>query len=128
VSRVPFQYAILRVVPHVERGEGFNAGIVLHARPRRFLAARAHLDDALLVALAPGCDPAPVRERLQALVRIAAGDPDAGPIARLERAERFHWLVSPSSTMIQPSDVHTGLTDDPAGELDHLMRTLVERG
>jgi Protein of unknown function (DUF3037) len=123
--RSPFEYAIVRVVPRVERGEMFNAGIVLHSRPRRFLAARVELDRAVLRSLAPGCDPAEVLDHLESVPRIAAGDPAAGPIARLSRPERFHWLVSPSSTMVQPSDVHTGLTDDPAATLDHLFETLV---
>jgi Protein of unknown function (DUF3037) len=123
--RSPFEYAIVRVVPRVERGEQFNAGIVLHSRPRRFLEARVELDPAVLRALAPDCDPADVLDHLEAIPRIAAGDAAAGPIARLERAERFHWLVAPSSTIVQASAVHTGLTDDPAATLDHLFATLV---
>jgi DUF3037 family protein len=123
--RKPFEYAIVRVVPRIERGERFNAGIVLHSRPLRFLAALVELDPAVLLALAPGCDPAEVLAHLEAIPRIAAGEPDAGPIAALERAERFHWLVAPASTIVQPSAVHTGLTDDPAGTLEHLFRTLV---
>lgn len=128
-SRSPFAYAIVRVVPRVERGEWFNAGVVLFCRPRRFLRARVHLDEAVLRALAPDCDPAIVREHLDAIERIADGDPDAGPIARLPQHERFHWLVAPSSTIIQRSEVHTGLTDDPAAMLEHLFRALVlDRG
>jgi Protein of unknown function (DUF3037) len=123
--RKPFEYAIVWVVPRVERGERFNAGIVVHSRPHRFLGARTHLDLALLRALAPDCDPETVRQHLDAIVRIAAGDATAGPIARLSNAERFHWLVAPSSTMVQASEVHTGLTDDPAAELDHLFGMLV---
>ena len=126
-GRSPFEYAIVRVVPRVERGEGFNAGIVLASRVHRFLAAKVLLDEAVLVALAPDCDPDIVRAHLDAIVRIAAGDPDAGPIAALSAPERFHWLASPSSTIIQPSDVHTGLTSDPAATLEHLFRTLVQR-
>ena len=121
-----FQYAIVRVIPRIERGECLNAGVILLCRPRRFLAARIVLDEARLAALAPGLDPATIRPHLDAIVRIAAGDPAAGPIARLGTAERFHWLVAPSSTMIQPSEVHTGLCDDPAKELDHLVATLVD--
>ncbi len=124
--RSPFAYAILRVVPRIDRGEFLNAGVVLLCRPRRFLAARIHLDPARLVALAPGADPDLARARLEALAAVAAGDPHAGPIARMTRAERFHWIVSPASTIVQPSEVHTGMTDDPAGMLDHLFRTLVE--
>lgn len=126
-ERSPFEYAIVRVVPRVERGEAFNAGIVLMSRPHQFVGARTELDEAALVALAPDCDPETVRAHLAAIERIAAGDPEAGPIAALSAAERFHWLVSPSSTIIQPSDVHTGLTADPAATLEHLFRTLVLR-
>ncbi len=123
--RSPFEYAIVRVVPRVERGEMFNAGIVLHSRPRRYLEARVELDPGLLRALAPACDPAEILAHLEAIPRIASGDPAAGPIARLSPAERFHWLVAPSSTVVQLSEVHTGLTDDPAATLEHLFRTLV---
>ena len=126
-TRRPFEYAVVRVVPRVERGEAFNAGIVLMSRPARYLGARVALDHAMLVAMAPDCDPQAVLDHLDIVVRVAEGDPTAGPIARLSMAERFHWLVSPSSTIIQPSDVHTGLTDDPAATLDHLFRSLVRR-
>jgi Protein of unknown function (DUF3037) len=121
----PFAYAVVRVVPHVERGECLNAGVVLFCRQRAFLAARVGLDEQRLAALAPDLDPAAVRPHLDAVPRIAAGDPAAGPIAALDRSERFGWLVAPSSTIIQPSAVHTGLSDDPAGMLDHLFVTLV---
>ena len=124
-SRSPFQYALVRVVPRVERGERINAGVVVLCRPRRYLAARTRLDEARLRALAPDVDPAAVGRYLTAIERIAAGDGDAGPIARLTQAERFHWLVSPSSTIIQPSEVHTGVTEDPAAELESLFSDLV---
>jgi hypothetical protein len=115
----------VRVVPDVERGEFVNAGVVLFCRPRRFLAARVALDEERLRALAPDIDVAAVRAHLDAIARIAGGDEKAGPIAALGPSERFHWLVAPASTMIQPSPVHTGLSDDPAGELDHLLERLV---
>jgi hypothetical protein len=115
----PFQYSILRVVPRVERGECMNAGVVLFCRPRRYLAARAELDAARLAAFAE------VREHLDAMSRIAAGERDAGPVARLEQSERFHWLVAPSSTVIQPSPVHTGLCEDPEATLADLVSKLV---
>ncbi len=121
----PFQYAIVRVVPNLERGECLNAGVIVFCRPRRFLAARMALDDARLRALAPAADLDAVRAHLDAVARIAAGDPAAGPIAALPASERFHWLVAPASTIIQPSAVHTGLTDDPETELDRLLRRLV---
>lgn len=122
----PFQYAIVRVVPRVERGECLNAGVILFCRPRRFLAAKVRLDERRLAALSPATDPQTVRSHLDAIARIAAGDATAGPVAALPRHERFHWLVSPSSTIIQPSAVHTGMCDDPAGELEHLFTTMVE--
>jgi hypothetical protein len=125
VAEHPFQYAIVRVVPRVERGECMNAGVVLLCRPKRFLAARVGLDVDRLRALAPDVDPATIEEHLAAIERVAAGDSAGGPIARLGKGERFHWLVAPSSTVIQPSEVHTGLCDDPAAELDHLFERLV---
>ena len=124
-ARSPFAYAIVRVVPRVERGERLNAGIVLLCRPLRFVGAEMRLDEARLRSLDPDCDVDEVRAHLDLIQRIAAGDPSAGPIAALAQAERFHWLVAPSSTVIQPSSVHAGLTADPATTLDHLVRTLV---
>jgi Protein of unknown function (DUF3037) len=121
----PFQYAIVRVVPRVERGECANAGVVLFCRPRRFLAAQVALDAARVRALAPEADLTALQGHLDAFARIAAGDPDAGPMAALPPSERFHWLVAPSSTVIQCSPVHTGLTDDPPGELERLVARLV---
>jgi Protein of unknown function (DUF3037) len=120
-----FAYAVLRVVPRVERGECFNAGVVLFCRRRRFLAARVELDERRLAALAPDTDAAAVRAHLDALARIAAGDPGGGSVAALEPSERFGWLVAPSSTVIQPSAVHTGLCEDPAEMLDRLFAELV---
>jgi Protein of unknown function (DUF3037) len=121
----PFSYAVYRVVPRVERGERMNVGVVVFSRPLGYLAARTGLDEERLRALWPELDPESVRPHLAALERIAAGDPDAGPIARLDETARFHWLVSPSSTIIQPSAVHTGLCGEPAGELDKLFEQLV---
>lgn len=124
--RSVFQYAIVRVVPRVERGECLNVGVVLLCRPRRFLGARIHVDERRLGAFAPDLDPGAIRPHLEAIERIAAGDPTAGPIAALTKAERFHWLVAPASTIIQASDVHTGFCLDPAAELEHLVATLVD--
>jgi hypothetical protein len=124
-ARSPFSYAIIRVVPRIERGERFNAGVVLFSRPRRFLGARTALDLGRLQALAPDVDPATIRPHLDAIVRIADGDPTAGPIAAADQSERFGWLVAPSSTIIQPSCVHTGLCEDPEAMLEHLFTTLV---
>jgi len=124
-AREDFQYAILRVIPRVERGESLNAGVVLFSRRHGFLAARTELDAAALAALSPGCDPAEVRAHLETLERVAAGDAAGGPIAALEPSERFHWLTAPSSTIVQASPVHTGLTADPAAETERLVDLLV---
>ena len=121
-----FQYAIVRVVPRVERGERLNVGVILLCRPRRFLGARIQLDEERLAAFSPGLDVQLLRPHLEAIERIARGDPTAGPIARLGLAERFHWLVAPASTVIQPSEVHTGLCVDAAAELEHLVETLID--
>ena len=123
--RSPYQYAIIRVVPHVERGEAVNVGVVLLCRSRDFVGARTALDERRLMAIAPDADIASIRRHLEAIDRVAAGDARGGPIARLSSSERFHWLVSPASTIIQPSEVHTGLTDDAAAELERLFETLV---
>jgi hypothetical protein len=120
-----FQYAVWRVVPDLERGEALNAGVVVFARRHGFLAARARLDEDKLRALAADADVDAVRRHLDALVRIAAGDPQAGPLAALERSERFGWLTAPSSTVVQPGPVHTGLCDDPQRLLDRLYARLV---
>jgi DUF1365 family protein len=120
-----FQYAVWRVVPDLERGEALNAGVVVFARRHGFLAARARLDEDKLRALAADADVDAVRRHLDALVRIAAGDPQAGPIAALEPSERFGWLTAPSSTVVQPGPVHTGLCDDPQRLLDRLYARLV---
>jgi hypothetical protein len=115
----------VRVVPHVERGECINAGVVLLCRSRAYIGAATFLDEARLRALAPDADIAMIRSHLDAIERVARGDPAGGPIAKSSIAERFHWLVAPASTIIQPSAVHTGLADDPAAELDRLLDDLV---
>lgn len=120
-----FDYTTIRIVPRVERGEFINAGIILFCRTRRFLGCRVHLDAQRLAALAPSLDAVEVEEHLAVLPLICAGDPTARPISLLSLAERFHWLVAPRSTIIQTSEVHTGLCDDPAAMLDHLLETMV---
>jgi hypothetical protein len=120
-----FQYAIWRVVPDVERGEAVNLGVVVYCRRRSFLAARAEVDAARLRALAPGLDVDALRRHVDGLVRVAAGDPEAGAIAALPQSERFGWLTAASSTIVQPSPIHTGVSDDPDGLLDRLFTRLV---
>jgi len=121
----PFQYALLRVVPRIERGESLNAGVVVFARTVKFLEARVHLDHERLRAIDADADVPAIERHLEARRRIAAGDPEGGPIARLDQSERFNWLVAPSSTVIQPSAVHTGLCGDPAATLERLFERLV---
>ena len=124
-ERKAFQYAILRVVPSVERGERLNVGVALLCPERRFVGARVALDEARLAALAPALHPDEVLAALEAIVAVAEGDPSAGPLARLSPSERFGWLAAASSTVIQPSAVHTGLCEDPEETLEHLFVTLV---
>jgi hypothetical protein len=124
----PFEYAVLRVVPRVERGEGVNVGVVLFCRTRNYLEARIELGSrqrASLAALAPDVDLEAVASHLDEIGRIVAGDPDAGSIARLDAPERFRWVTSPSSTILQPSDVHGGLTESPEESLRDLFERLV---
>ncbi len=125
-ARSPFSYAILRVVPRVERGECFNAGVVLFCRQLGFLGVKVGLDERRLAALAPEASARDVRAHLEALVRVAAGEAEGEAIAGLPASERFGWLVAPSSTIIQPSPVHTGLSADPQATLDALFAQLVE--
>ena len=117
-----FDYALLRVVPRVERQEFINAGVVVFCLEKRYLAARIRLDAARLHALWPDADAALAQKHLEAVERICAGDPAAGPIAALSQRERFHWIVSPRSTIIQPSPVHTGVCDGTEDLLDRLEK------
>lgn len=120
-----FDYALLRLVPHVEREEFVNVGVILFCRTLRFLDCRVHLDEARLAVLAPAFDAAAARAQLDLLPRLCAGGPAAGAIGALEQAERFRWLASPRSTVVQVSPVHSGLCDDPQAALDDLYQRLV---
>jgi Protein of unknown function (DUF3037) len=120
-----FQYAIWRVVPSVERGEALNVGVVVYCRRRQFLAARVLVDEARLHALSPDLDVDAARRHLDGMVRVAAGDPDGGAIAAMPQSERFGWLTAASSTIVQPSPIHTGLCGDPQAVLDRLYTRLV---
>lgn len=120
-----FSYAIVRVIPKIERGEFINAGVVLFARQHKFLAAKVELDRDKLIALAPDFDPQIADDALLAFARVAAGEDGAGPVAALEQSERFGWLVAPSSTIVQTSPVHTGMCDDPERALEELFADLV---
>ena len=120
-----FDYAVIRVVPRVERGELINAGVIVSCPAQAFLAARIELDVDRLRALSPATDPTEVAAALAVIPLIAAGDPRGGPLSSLPRSERFHWLVAPRSAIIQTSPVHTGLCDHPSAALDQLLARLV---
>jgi hypothetical protein len=120
-----FDYAVLRIVPRVERGEFVNAGVILFSSERDWLGARVALDEGRVRTLFPGADVELLAEHLAAIPRIAAGGEGSGPIGRLSRRERFHWLVAPRSTIIQVSPVHSGLCDDPSTALDSLFARMV---
>jgi hypothetical protein len=120
-----FQYAVLRVVPSVERGEGLNVGVVLHARRHRFLDLGLHVDEGRLRALDPALDLDALRAHLDGLAWIARGEAEAGAIAAMPRSDRFGWLAAPSNTIVQPSPVHTGVCEDPVAALRRLVTRLV---
>ena len=120
-----FDYAVIRIVPLVEREEFFNAGVILFCPQQRFLDARVYLDTTKMGAFAPSVDTAEAQQRLDAILKICAGDPTAGPIACIPQSARFHWLVAPRSTMIQVSPVHSGICDEPEVVLNRLFQEQV---
>jgi Protein of unknown function (DUF3037) len=124
-ARVPFDYVIVRVVPRVDRDEFVNAGVILHAPAAGFLGCTMALPATRLRALAPDLDLEIVGRHLDAVAAVCAGDAGAGPIARLNPSERFHWLSAPRSTVIQPSPTHTGICDDPGVALARLYERAV---
>ena len=124
-ARRAFEYAVVRLVPRVEREEFLNVGVILYCKARRFLEARVYVDETRLRAVFPDIDLDEVRRHLDHFVRVAQGGVDAGPIGELPQAERFRWLSAPRSTIIQLSPAHAGLCVDPADALDHLMATRV---
>lgn len=119
-----YDYAVLQVVPSVERGECINAGVILFCKALRFLAARVELDVDRLLALAPDADVVRIRAFLGSIPSVCDG---AGHFALWSQSERFHWLTSPRSTIVQVAPIHCGLCEDPAAELEHLMDVLVRR-
>jgi Protein of unknown function (DUF3037). len=126
VSASSYDYAMIRVIPSLERGECLNVGVILFCRMRRFLDAQVAVDRAKLRLLAPTLDMEPLDQQLEYLVRVCRGVAGSGPIGQLSQSERFHWLVAPRSTIIQPSEVHSGLCNaDPAAILQRLMQRLV---
>jgi hypothetical protein len=124
-ERKAFQYTILRVVPHVERGERINVGVVLYSPERKFLGARVGVDRERLLAIAADLDIDALTRHLESLIAIAEGSPDGGALAHLPQSERFGALSAPSSTIVQPSEVHTGICEDGGDELEELFARLV---
>lgn len=126
MSRSPFSYAVVRVVPDIEREEFLNTGLILFCRPQRFLRVRTTLDVDRLRALRADCDIDAIRAQLQLFERIADGGADAGPLAQMDQSQRFHWLSAARSTAVQPGPIHGGMTDDAAATFEDLYRTLVD--
>ncbi|MER5639010.1 DUF3037 domain-containing protein [Kitasatospora sp. NPDC002227] len=120
-----YEYAVLRAVPRVERGECVNIGVLLYCRRHEHLAARTHLDQSRLLALDPVADVAGVRRALAGVEAVCLGGPEAGPAASDSPGQRFRWLTAPRSAVVQPGPVHTGLTADPEAELRRLFEQLV---
>ncbi|MGW4493129.1 DUF3037 domain-containing protein [Streptomyces sp. NPDC004376] len=124
-DRAVYEYALLRVIPRVERGERINAGVLVYCRAHDYVGARTHLDEARLLALDPGADVAGIRAALGAVERICAGGEGAGQAAGDDAGRRFRWLIAPRSAVVQPGPVHTGLTADPVAETERLLDLLV---
>jgi len=121
-----YDYAVIRVVPKVDREEFINAGVIVSCPELSFLEARIKLDETRLLSLDPGVDLDLVRKHLASIPTICRGGDGAGSIGQLPQRQRFHWLVAPRSTVIQTSPVHTGRCGDPAAALEHLVATMVD--
>ena len=120
-----YDYALIQLVPSVERGECLNIGVILFCRTLDFLGARVHLNTTRTLALFPDLDLPAIQQQLDSIMLISQGSPEAGPLGKMSQSERFHWLVSPRSTVIQISPVHEGVCDDPEAALEHLLKTMV---
>jgi hypothetical protein len=124
-GKLLFEYAVIRIVPRVEREEFINVGVILYCKERKFLQAVFTLNEEKLRVLAPGIDVQEVRDYLQAFEQVCCGGDKGGPIGRLDTALRFRWLTATRSTILQTSRVHTGFCDDPAATLQKLHAQLV---
>ena len=120
-----YDYALIRLVPSVERGECLNVGVILFCRTLGFLGARIHLNATRALALSPDLDLAAIQQQLDSIMLICKGGPEAGDLGKMSQSERFQWLVSPRSTVIQISPVHEGVGDDPEAALEHMLKTMV---
>ncbi len=124
-ERVAYEYAVVRIVPRVDRDEFVNAGVIVFAKQHKLLASRTRVDESRILALWPSVDLDAIRRHLDAIGRICDGDESAGPIAKMSQSERFHWLTAPRSTMIQTSPVHSGRCSNSAAMLERLLDTMV---
>ncbi len=120
-----YDYALIRLVPSVERGECLNIGVILFCRTLDFLGVRIHLNAPRALALSPDLDLTAIQQQLDSILLICEGGPKAGPLGKMSQSERFQWLVSPRSTIIQISPTHEGVCDDPEAALEHLFKTMV---
>lgn len=120
-----YDYALIRLVPNVERGECLNVGVILFCRTLDFLGARIYLNEVRSLAMSPDLDLLAVQQQLDTIVLICEGGPEAGPLGKMSQSERFNWLVSPRSTIIQISPTHEGVCDNPEVTLEHLFKTMV---
>ena len=127
-ARSSYDYAVIRVVPRVEREEFVNAGVIVLCSARDFLEARVELDERRVLALAPDADLEAIHRHLAGIPAVCRGGDDAGPIGRLSARARFDWLVAPRSTVIQTSAVHTGRCGDPAQLIERLLEWLRREG
>lgn len=125
MKRETFEYAVLRVMPRVERGEFLNVGVIVYCRQLDYLGTRLHLDPERLRMLDPTADAEAIARALQAAADVCAADPASGAAGRETLGSRFRWLTAPRSTVVQTGPVHTGLTADPDAEADRLLRLLV---
>jgi Protein of unknown function (DUF3037) len=126
-SRSPFAYAVVRIVPDIEREEFLNAGLILFCRPRRYLRARTALDTEALDVIHPGNDAPAIAEQLRFIESVADGTLETAPFTSMSQSERFHWLTTPRSTLVQPGPLHAGTSGDPDATFDHLFEVLVTR-
>lgn len=124
-EKVLYEYAVIRVLPRVEREEFMNVGVLLYCQSRNFLRAVSSINEERLKTFAPDLKAEVLREHLNSFARISGGGYDAGPIGKLSIGERFRWLTAPRSTVVQTSSVHTGLSRNPQTTLDELMEKLV---
>ena len=121
-----YDYAVIRIVPKVDREEFINAGVILFCQEKEFLESDYYLDESRLKAFSPETDTELIKDHLEAIKAICAGRPEAGAIAKLSKSERFHWLTTPKSTIIQVSPVHSGYCKVPAEEMHDLLRKMVK--